>query len=127
MIISSQAGAVFATDQRGPYLGRDRQPRRPRRLQRPGPGLRLARRPDPTAVGNLNNYLFAGTKDGNIFVTFTGGGGNGNAWLPLSNGLDGSARQVIVTNPNRGSHEAYAVTQKGVYHMVDASAGARTG
>jgi hypothetical protein len=32
-----------------------------------------------------------------------------------------------VTNPTRGSHEAYAVTQDGgVYHMVDASAGNAT-
>src|SRR5262249_48891983 len=57
-----------------------------------------------------------------IFVTFTGGGANGNQWTPLSNGLDGSAVRAIVTNPTRGSHEAYAVTLNGVYHMVDSSA-----
>src|SRR5436190_9704262 len=32
----------------------------------------------------------------------------------------------IITNPSRGSHEAYAVTQRGVYHMDDSTlAGAR--
>ena len=78
---------------------------------------------DVNGVGNHNDYLFAGTKAGHIFVTFTGGGGNGNAWLPLSNGLDGSPVEAIIANPNIGSHEAYAVTQKGVYHMLDAKAG----
>jgi len=29
---------------------------------------------------------------------------------------------AIITNPTRGSHEAYAVTQKNVYHMLDSSA-----
>jgi hypothetical protein len=55
-------------------------------------------------------------------VTFTGGGTTVNQWINLSAGLDGSAVQAIVTNPLRGSREAYAVTRRGVYHMVDAAA-----
>ena len=32
--------------------------------------------------------------------------------------------QVIVPNPKRGSHEAYAVTSNGVYYMADSSVAA---
>jgi subtilisin-like proprotein convertase family protein len=74
---------------------------------------------DPT--GALNDFLYVGTNGGHIFVTFNGGGTNGNTWTNLSSGLDGSAVQAIVTNPTRGSREAYAVTLNGVYHMVDAA------
>ena len=37
----------------------------------------------------------------------------------LANGLDGSAIQQIITDPTRGSHEAYAVTRNGVYWIAD--------
>lgn len=79
--------------------------------------------PDPTApgfTGALNNFIYAGTAGGKIFVTFTGGGSAaGNAWIDLSAGLDGSSVQKIVTRPDRGSGEAYAVTSRGVYFMAD--------
>src|SRR5262249_46110403 len=39
---------------------------------------------------------------------------------------DGSAVQAIVTNPTRGSHEAYAVTLAGVYHIDDSLAAGAT-
>src|SRR5439155_26252222 len=39
-------------------------------------------------------------------------------------GLDGSSVQFIVTNPHRGSHEAFAVTRNGVYWMPDSSVAA---
>jgi subtilisin-like proprotein convertase family protein len=79
--------------------------------------------PDPAdQSGALNDFLYVGTNAGHIFVTFNGGGANGNQWTNLSAGLDGSAIQAIITNPNRGSHEAYAVTLNGVYHMVDSKA-----
>ncbi len=45
-----------------------------------------------------------------------GGGGIGNQWVNISTGLDGSALQAIVTNPTRGSHEAYAATARGVFY-----------
>ena len=87
--------------------------------------------PDPNSpdgVGNLNNFIYAGTVGGNIFVTQTGGGGashggrgggggvaNGSQWTNISTGLDGSGVMQIVTDPTRGSHDAYAVTLDGVY------------
>jgi subtilisin-like proprotein convertase family protein len=77
--------------------------------------------PDPAiANGNLDNFIFAGTAGGNVFITLTGGGNGqgGTQWIPLSQGLDGSAIQSISTNPTRGSHQAYAVTSQGVY-MID--------
>ena len=78
--------------------------------------------PDPAdPSGALNDFLYVGTEAGHLFVTFSGGGANGNQWKNLSAGLDGSAVQSIITNPNRGSHEAYAVTLNGVYHMVDST------
>jgi subtilisin-like proprotein convertase family protein len=79
--------------------------------------------PDPAdPSGALNDFVYAGTNAGHIFVTFRGGGANGNLWQNLSAGLDGSGVRAIVTNPTRGSHEAYAVTFQGVYHMVDSTA-----
>ena len=88
--------------------------------------------PDPSGpggVGSLNDYLFAGTENGNVFVTFTGGGGTaGNAWRNISAGLDGSPVMGIVANPVRGSHDAYAITRgnattgRGIYYMADTRA-----
>jgi subtilisin-like proprotein convertase family protein len=85
--------------------------------------------PDPNADGNLDNYILVGTTDfpnspqGHIFVTFTGGGSNNtNTWIDISKGLDGSSVESIVTDPVRGSHDAYAVTQRGVYFMADTTA-----
>lgn len=75
----------------------------------------------PAGIGNLNNFLYAGTVNGNIFVTQTGGGGAGNPWTKVSTGLDGSPVVKIIANPTRGSHEVYAVTQKGVYYIQDST------
>jgi subtilisin-like proprotein convertase family protein len=81
--------------------------------------------PDPNApggVGNLGNFLYAGTLGGRIFVTQTGGGqtpGGGNGWQNISAGLDGSSVLAIVTSPDRGSHAAYAVTLNNVYYTPD--------
>jgi subtilisin-like proprotein convertase family protein len=79
--------------------------------------------PDPGApggIGNLNNFLYAGTVTGHIYVTRTGGnGGAGNIWTDISGGLDGSAVVKIVPSPARGSHATYAVTEKGVYYTSD--------
>ena len=79
--------------------------------------------PDPTApagVGNLGNFIYVGTGKGQIFVTQDGGGsGTSNNWLNISNGLDGSPVQQIITDPTRGSHDAYAVTDEGVYFIAN--------
>jgi subtilisin-like proprotein convertase family protein len=75
--------------------------------------------PDPAdPTQQLDNFIYAGTNAGHIFVTFNGGG----AWTNISGGLDGSAVQDIYTNPHRGSHEAWAVTLNGVYFMANSSA-----
>lgn len=122
VIMSSILGRIFSTENAGQFwnvIGR------PEALDNSYAQALAFGAPDPNGPGgegNLNAYLFAGTVNGNIFVTFTGGGTTGNAWTSLSAGLDGSPVQAIITNPTRGSHEAFAVTSKGVYHMVDSSA-----
>ena len=79
--------------------------------------------PDPNApegLGNLGNFIYVGTSTGQIYLTQDGGGsGTSNNWINVSTGLDGSQIESIVTNPARGSHEAYAVTKKGVYVIAD--------
>lgn len=124
VIMSSNAGRVFATINLGSsWLV----------IAEPGdldgtyvPALTFGA-PDPSSpggVGNLNNFVYAGTVGGRIFVTQTGGGtvGGGNAWTNISTGLDGSPVMKIITNPTRGNHEAYAITQQGVYHTEDSLA-----
>ena len=64
--------------------------------------------------------MYVGTAKGQIYVTQDGGGTQGsNNWLNVSTGLDGSPVKSIITNPNRGSHQAYAVTQQGMYVIAD--------
>jgi subtilisin-like proprotein convertase family protein len=79
--------------------------------------------PDPTApegIGNLGNFIYVGTATGAIYVTQDGGGSGGsNNWINISTGLDGSAVQQIITDPTRGSHDAYAVTDNGVYFIAN--------
>jgi len=87
--------------------------------------------PDPNGPGvpgALNNYLIVGTGGGHIYVTFTGGGGgSGNNWINLSAGLaDGAGIQRIVTDPTRGSHDAFAISTDNVYYNADTSAAGST-
>jgi subtilisin-like proprotein convertase family protein len=78
------------------------------------------------ATAPLSDFIYVGTKAGNVFVTFTGGGvgpySGASPWKNISAGLDGRVVEAIVTNPARGSHEAYAVTDGGVFWMQDSSA-----
>ena len=69
-------------------------------------------------MGNLDNFIYVGTIGGNIYITQTGAA----PWTNISNGLDKSSIVSIYTNPNRGSHEAYAVTLDGVYYMANSTA-----
>jgi len=79
----------------------------------PDPGV-------PGGVGNLGNFIYVGTGKGQIYVTQDGGGsGTSNNWLNISLGLDGSAVKSIITDPTRGSHDAYAVTTTGVFYLAD--------
>ncbi|WP_422931842.1 Ig-like domain-containing protein [Singulisphaera sp. PoT] len=128
VIISSNAGRIFSTTNQGRswlVIGD------PNALDGTyAPALTYGA-PDPNApagVGNLNNFLYAGTVGGHIFVSQTGGGtpGVGNAWTDISTGLDGSPVMKIVADPTRGSHAAYAVTQAGVYWTANSLSGAST-
>lgn len=78
--------------------------------------------PLPTSI-NLNEYLYYGSENGNIFVSTTGGGNLASSWTNITAGsfgpLDGSPIQKIVPSPTRGSNELFAVTRKGIYHMAD--------
>ena len=84
--------------------------------------------PDPSApegVGNLGNFIYVGTQTGQIYVTQDGGGnGTSNNWINISAGLDGEAVKAIITDPIRGSHDAYAVTTDGVFYMANSIASA---
>ncbi len=127
IIMTSAAGRVFGTVNQGRFW---------LPIAEPGaldgtPAQALAYgAPDPAdPTGSTNSFLYAGTDGGRIFVTFTGGGdASGANWRNISAGLenDGSAVRAIITNPTRGSREAYAVTGRGLYHMADSgAAGAR--
>ena len=118
VIISSAAGRIFATQDQGQIwlsIGE------PSALDGSYADALTFGAPDPTApggIGNLNNFIYAGTVDGNIFVTQTGGGGGANGgWTNISTGLDGSPVVKIIADPARGTHDAYAVTQDGVYYL----------
>ena len=129
-LISSSVGRIFRTENQGLFwsdIGDPAPPTGTAALDGTYAGALAFGAPDPNSpagVGNLDNFLYAGTVAGHIFVSQTGGGtpGQGNAWVNISAGLDGSAIQSIITNPLRGSHEAWAVTLNGVYFMPDSLA-----
>ena len=77
----------------------------------------------PATVGN---YMIIGTSGGHIYVTFTGGGGGGagtNNWINISTGLsDNAPIQRIVTDPTRGTFDAYAISSDAVYYNANTSA-----
>jgi subtilisin-like proprotein convertase family protein len=127
ILLGSAAGRLFRTENRGVFwnvIGD------PQYLDGSNPKGHILQAlafgaPDPNGpggAGNLDNFLYAGSSGGNIFVTQTGGGDTGNQWTLLSNGLDGSPVMQIVPDPVRGSHDAYAVTQQGVYYIPDSTA-----
>jgi len=122
VVISSSAGRIFSTSNGGVTwfdVGE------PAAFNTPGSfSVALAYgAPDPNApegLGNLGNFIYVGTAKGQIYVTQDGGGnGQGNNWINISNGLDGKAVESIVTDPARGSHDAYAVTTTGVFYIAN--------
>ncbi len=72
-----------------------------------------------TGSPSQDNFMYAGTLNGNVFATLTGGG-VGTPWKKLGS-PDGSPVMSIAPNPTPGSHDVYAVTLKGVYYMADSS------
>jgi len=122
IVISSAVGRIFATTNEGVTwfdIGD------PAVFNNPGSfSVALAYgAPDPSApegVGNLGNFIYVGTVKGQVYVTQDGGGsGASNNWLNISLGLDGSPVKSIITDPIRGSHDAYAVTSTGVFYLAD--------
>ena len=76
--------------------------------------------PDPTNPNQLNNFIYAGTGAGKIWVTFTGG----SPWTDISAGLSGGGVKQIIPDPVRGSKAVYAVTAGGIFFKADASTAA---
>ena len=70
---------------------------------------------DPVQNGSKNNFFYAGTQSGNVFVTRNGG----TTWTNISAGLDGSAVHTIQANPTRGKYDLYAITDQGIYYKAD--------
>jgi hypothetical protein len=123
MVISSAVGHIFKTEDGGTTWVRiagtgDTDDSNAQALAYGAPDPN----PNINPLGLLDLFIYAGTAKGNIFVTFQGGGQPGSTkWINISKGLDGSPVGAITTNTVRGSHEAFAVTQNGVYHMLDSS------
>ncbi len=124
MIISSNNGRIFATETRGAtwfVIGNPDVFGSPGNFSQalaygaPDPGA-------PAGVGNFGNFMYVGTATGQVYITRTAGGGNGQSWFNVSLGLDGSPVKQIITNPARGSHAAYAVTTTGVFFLADSVA-----
>lgn len=124
MIISSNVGRIFATENRGftwfeigspDVFGNPGNFSQALAYGAPDPGA-------PAGVGNLGNFMYVGTVAGQIYVTRTAGGGIGQNWFNISLGLDGSPVKQIITSPTRGSHSAYAVTATGVFFLKDSVA-----
>ncbi len=122
IVISSQVGRIFSTTNEGVTwfdIGD------PAIFNTPGSfSVALAYgAPDPSApggIGDLANFIYVGTAKGEVYVTQDGGGsGGGNNWFNISLGLDGSTVRSIITDPARGSHDAYAVTNTGVFYLPD--------
>ena len=118
ILISSAAGRVFSTINQGKDWSVIAEPSQGALDGSYVPALTFGA-PDPSApggIGNLNNFIYAGTVNGNIYVTRIGGG----TWTNTTpGGLDGSPIMKIVADPTRNSHAAYAVTQKGVFATTD--------
>jgi len=122
VVISSSVGRIFVTQNSGVTwfdVGD------PAVFNNPG-GFSLALAygsPDPSSpdgIGNLGNFIYVGTRTGQIYVTQNGGGsGAANNWINISAGLDGSSVESITTDPIRGTHDAYAVTTTGVFYMAN--------
>ncbi len=126
-VIGSDTGRIFATTNQGVFWLQIAAPATMGNSQVNAFAFGAPQINDP--VGGINNVIYAGTKAGQIYVTYVGG--SGNAWINLSNGLDGLPIAAIITNPLRGTYEAYAVTQGNpdanppilshVYHLANST------
>jgi subtilisin-like proprotein convertase family protein len=123
IVIGSAAGRLFRTDRQGQTWGVIAEPTA---LDSTIVTSLTFGAPDPANMGqgqgNLDDFIWAGTAGGHVYVTLDGGGNNSKDWVNISgtgtNSIDGSPIMSISTNPIRGSHEAYVVTMKGVFHVT---------
>jgi hypothetical protein len=120
LMIGSTVGRVFATTNAGNFWLPVAEPAAMGNSRSTALAYGAPQTTDSSA--DTNFYLLNGTLAGRLYVTFTGGGGGaiaGSDWIDRSAGLDGSAIQKIVPNPERGSREAYVVTQRGIFWKAD--------
>jgi subtilisin-like proprotein convertase family protein len=120
MLIGSTVGRVFATNNAGNFWLPVAEPAAVGGSRSTALAFGAPQPSDPSA--DTNFYLFNGTAAGGLYVTFSGGGGGANPgfdWINRSAGLDGTAIMDIIPNPERGSREAFVVTQRGVYWKAD--------
>jgi|GEM_PF-1642721 len=80
---------------------------------------------DPALPTLTNNFLYAGTLNGNIYSTTTGGA----PWTLIgsaANGLDGQDVIRIIPNPQVGKKDVFALTTSGVFYKADGTVGTGT-
>ena len=130
MIIASLVGRLFETEDQGVIWTELAEPTIFDSTTIPALAYGAPDPNGPGVKGALDNYMLVGTSGGHIYATFTGGGngaGNTNAWINISAGLsDNAPIQRIVTDPTRGTHDAYAISADGVYYNADTSAATTT-
>jgi subtilisin-like proprotein convertase family protein len=124
LLISSFDGRIFRTGDQGvnwtavafppgDFRGRDTAANRLDGTYAPALTFGPVDPMDPASRPDLD-FLFVGTSGGHAYVTLNGGG----LWTNVSTGLDGSPVVSVSANPKPGTHEFYAVTLRGVYHLT---------
>src|SRR5439155_27045603 len=117
IVMSSQNGNIYRTSNSGlqwDFIGN------PQSNGSYAQAITFGSRDPSNQFGRIDDFIYAGTVSGRLFVTYNGGG----TWSEITTAtdntkLDGSALQQVVVNPTPGSHEIYVVTASGVYHMAD--------
>ena len=125
LLIGSATGNVYATSNQGRHWRMSR--------RTPASGFDgtadiavargLWRSPAERSDRRHQHLLLCRHDRGQHLRDLPGGGGTAN-WTNITNGdLLGNTSPIlqIITNPNRGSNEAYAITTKGVYHIADSN------
>ena len=124
VVISSAAGRLFRTQNQGVLWSVIANPSQLDGTYAPALAYG-APVPGAPSSGALDDFIYAGTSGGHIYVTFNGGGGGANGgWININNGAlakNTAPIQEIITDPTRGTRDAYAVTSNGVYYISDSN------
>ena len=123
VVISSSVGRIFATKNNGVTwfdIGDPAVFGSPGQLQ-PRPGLRRTRpeRSRRASATSATSSTSAPRPGRSTSPRTAAAAARSNNWINISAGLDGSAVESIITDPTRGSHDAYAVTTSGVFYMAN--------